>query len=243
MTPEYPALPWRVLLGLAWAAALGRHRNFRQDALACTRHLRLIVHGSENIPAQGPGVVLTNHYFRPGFFAPWIALAISASITHELVWVMTAAWTEAGTLGSQLKAAVSVPVFPKLARVYGFIPMPPMPPRPHEVAARATAVRQLLRAAQGKPSPILALAPEGMDSPDGDGLIIPPPGVGRMLAKLAERGCWFYPVGVVEEAKAFVLNFGPRFRLEGMEDRQVSDQAMRAIAELLPRRIRGVYGK
>jgi hypothetical protein len=140
-----------------------------------------------------------------------------------------------------------VPLYPRLARVYGLISMPPMPPRPHEVAARALAVRQVLAVARRSPPVLLAMAPEGQDPPGGV-LMRPPAGVGRMLVKLAGYGHRFYPVGLYEQGEAVVLHFGPAFHLsmpEGMSteqvDRQASDATMQAIAVLLPTGLRGVY--
>jgi hypothetical protein len=192
-------------------------------------------------------VILVNHYHRPGFFAAWISLAVSAAVPEELVWVMSAAWTEAETLWTRLKAAASVPLYPRLARVYGFVSMPPMPPRPQETAARARAVRQFLAAARRTPPPLLAVAPEGQDPP-GDRLMRPHPGVGRMLARLAEANCRFYPAGVYEEGDTFVVRFGPGYDLAlapGLRpaeiDRQAGDAAMRPIAALLPPGLRGGY--
>lgn len=246
--PEYPAFPFSLVLGAAWSLLRGSRRSFRRDALRCICNLSLKILGVEHIPQSGPGVVLVNHYYRPGFFAGWIALALSAAIPTELIWVMTAAWTEAGTLGSRLRAALSVPLFPRVARMYGFIPMPPMPPRPHEVAARAQAVRRILAAASQIPPPLLAFAPEGMDPPGGV-LMRPPSGVGRLLAKLAQQNLRFYPVGVYEDEMFLTARFGASFCLKspaGLSvdelDRQVADTAMEAIAVLLPPALRGVYG-
>jgi hypothetical protein len=245
--PEMPSFSWQTVLGVAAAVLSGGKRSLRQDALHCTRAVQIKVLGREHIPQAGPGVVLVNHYFRAGFSAVWISMSISAVVPSELVWVMSAAWTEADTIGTRLKAAASVPLYPRLARVYGLISMPPMPPRPHEVAARALAVRQVLAVARRSPPVLLAMAPEGQDPPGGV-LMRPPAGVGRMLVKLAGYGHRFYPVGLYEQGEAVVLHFGPAFHLsmpEGMSteqvDRQASDATMQAIAVLLPTGLRGVY--
>jgi hypothetical protein len=247
LLPDYPAFPLPTLLGVAWAVIGGKKRSFRQDAMDCTRKLQMRILNPENMPQKGPGVVLVNHYYRPGFFAGWIALAVSAAVPVELVWMMTAAWTEGSTPWEWVKARCSVSLFPRLARVYSFIPMPPMPPRAHEVAARARAVRQFLAATRQMPPPVLAVAPEGMD-PLGGQLMQPHRGVGRMLAKLAARGLRFYPVGVFEQDKALILHFGPVFQLSlsaglGAEkiDQEAADSAMCAIAACLPSALRGAY--
>lgn len=246
--PETPPYPLQTVLGLAWALLRGGKRSLRVDALRCTRRLPVKVMGREHIPQSGPGVVLLNHYYRPGFSAAWITLAVSAVVPQELVWVMTAAWTEANSTWTRFQSAASVPLFPRLARVYGLISMPPMPPRQHESAARARAVRQILATARRNPAPLLAIAPEGQDPPGGV-LMRPPPGVGRMLARLAQSGCLFYPLGIYEQDGEVVTNFGPGFQLclqEGLRpdviDRLAADKVMNAIAEQLPLGLRGAYG-
>lgn len=245
--PETPPFPLKVVLGVIWAVLTGGKRSLRRDALACTSRLRIRVLGAANVPQAGPGVVVLNHYFRPGFSAAWIGLTLSAVVPEELVWVMSAAWTEADTVWTRLRAAASVPLFPRLARVYNLVSMPPMPPRPHETAARARAVRQILAIARRSPAPLLAIAPEGQDPPGGV-LMQPPPGVGRMLYKLAQSGCRFYPVGIYEQGEEVVTNFGPSFQLslpEGLSpgeiDRRAADRVMCAIASQLPPDLRGVY--
>jgi hypothetical protein len=245
--PEPPAFPLPVVLGVIWAIVRGGKRSIRKDALRCTRRLPIRVLGAEHIPQAGPGVVLLNHYYRPGFSAAWIGLAVSAVIPHELVWVMSAAWTEANTTWTRLQAAASVPLFPRLARVYNLISMPPMPPRPHETAARARAVRQILETARRDPPALLAITPEGQDPPGGV-LMRLHPGAGRMLFRLAKAGCRFYPLGVYEADQQLVTSFGPGFMLslpEGLRpdeiDRLAADRVMKAIAAQLPPELRGAY--
>jgi 1-acyl-sn-glycerol-3-phosphate acyltransferase len=247
MPPEYPSIPLDLIAQLAGTVLGKGKRSFRRDALHLTRHLPIKILAEDNIPRSGPGVVLVNHYYRPGFFAGWIALAVSAAVPVELTWTMTAAWTAVNTPWMRVKSALSTILFPRLAQVYGFIPMPPMPPRPHETLARAKAVRQILAAAHSQPPRLLALAPEGQD-PTGGGLMHPHPGVGRMLARLAGLGCVFHPVGVYENSPELVLDFGPRLLMSlpygmspGEIDSLAADAVMRAIAARLPESLRGVY--
>ena len=248
MAPTYPPLPLSLALPVAWAGLVGRRRSFQSDARRCTRRLAVNLQGRENMPTCGPALLLVNHYHRPGFGAWWFALALSAALPVEIHWSMTNAWTDDGSPGAKTRAWISARLLPRLANVYGFTSMPPMPPRAHEAAARAAALRRLLAAARleaGRPAPLLALAPEGQDSPDG-ALMRPPPGVGRLLLLLAGMGYPCCPVGVFEEEHALALNFGPAFHLaapEGMErDQGAADLAMQHIARLLPERLRGVYG-
>ncbi len=244
MPPHYPPLPLNTLAALAWTVLRRQRRSFRSDALRWSRGLALEVHGAENIPSAGPGLVVVNHYHRPGFQAMWFALALSAVIPAEMLWTITSAWTDDETPGARERAWMSKHIFPRLAHAYGFISMPPMPPRPFEVAARASAVRALLNAARRRPAPLLGLAPEGMDNPSGPGLQRLPPGAGRLLAAIHQTGHPIYPVGTFENEQALVLNFGAPFDLclqPGSVDPQAAAQVGRAIAALLPPVLRGEY--
>ncbi len=88
---------------------------------------------------------------------------------------------------------------------------------------------------------------KGRTSPDG-GLMQPPPGVGRLLARLDGLGYPYLPVGVAENERSLMLTFGPSFRLNlppGISkmdrDKQASVQVMTAIASQLPEALRGQY--
>jgi hypothetical protein len=254
MYPNYP-IPWLPALQVIWSALLKRPRSFRQDAgrIIARAEIPLHVRGSEHIPCQGPALITFNHYHRPGFGAWWLALAIGSLVPAEMHWTMTAAWTaawtETGEPAAKLRAAISRWLFPRLANIYGFTAMPPMPPRPFEVEARARAVRQVLRAARLQPPPVIAVAPEGMDMPGGV-LACPLPGVGRFLLHLGRLGYPIHPLGAYEEARALCLSFGPPFALEippGLAaeaaDRQAAHAVMQAIARQLPARLRGEFNQ
>jgi hypothetical protein len=212
---------------------------------------------AEHAPAGGPGLITVNHFSRPGFQAWWIPLAVSAEVPAEVHWVMTRAWRFHNRRWSR---ALLVPAFGwllgQVARVYGFTPMPAMPPAPAEAAARADAVRALLAYARRTPRPLIGLAPEGRDSPDGR-LIWPPPGAGRLMGHLARAGLSIVPTGVYEAGGGLCVHFGPAYTLDdamppapagGMaawaaspadRDRQVSRIVMHRIAALLPLPLRG----
>ena len=137
-----------------------------------------------------------------------------------------------------------------MARTYGLVSMPPMPPQPHRVRERAMAVRRtlaLMRPGEGVADPIIGLMPEGRDG-EGGRLIEPPPGVGRFLLLLSRGGVPILPVGVFEREGALTASFGEPFRLEvqpglskGEQDQQAREQVMVAIGRLLPSRLWGVY--
>jgi hypothetical protein len=234
-------------LNVLWSVVRKERRSFRQDATQALALLRfpIRVEGRENIPTCGPAVVVTNHYSRPGFGAWWIALAISAQVPVEMRWSMTSAWTSDVSLASRVMAAISRRLFPRIAGIYSFTAMPPMPPRPFEQAARAKAVRQMLVAARGQPPPVFGISPEGQDTPGGT-LMRPHPGVGRFLHHLSGMGYPFHPVGVYEEAEWLCLRFGHPFHLRvppGLAKDELDRCAsqVEALAWQLPPSLRGEF--
>ncbi len=246
--PRY-AYPRRALLGLGWQVLAGGRRSFAADARACLDCLQppLQVLGREHIPARGPALIVVNHYHRPGFDAWWIALAITSVVPVEMHWVMTDELTFPGKWYAALGQAGSRWLLGRLARIYGFTAMPPMPPRPGDVTRRALAVRRLVAYARQHPDAVLGLAPEGRDIPNG-GLGWPPPGAGRLIALLAELGFPITPVGAYERDGAFWLHFGPAFQLQvppdlsaTEKDRFVARTVMTAIARLLPEPLKGEF--
>lgn len=243
-------IPWPTLLRLAAALPGSRRRNFLQEARSCAARLRppLQVTGEPFVPRTGPCVVTVNHYARPGFHAWWLTLAVSAVVPVPIHWVVTAAWTYPGGLRRRLLTPLSRRLFRRMAAVYGFTCMPPMPPDPAEVAARAAAVRRVLAFARQAPNPVIGLAPEGRDAPGGV-LQMPPPGAGRFLLSLAGLGLAVVPVGLFER-DGLVVHFGPAYQLSvpaGLSpeerDRCASRQVMARIAALLPAELRGDPGE
>ena len=246
--PQYP-FPWKLLPQVLAAMLTGRRRSFRLDALSVMAWSRLpvCVQGQEFIPQAGPALVVFNHYSRPGFGVWWLALAIAACVPVEMHWAMSVEWTTDGTLPATLRAWWSRWFFPRLAGIYGFTPMPPMPPRPFEVEARARAVRHILQAARRQPAPVIGLAPEGRDTTRAV-LDEPPAGMGRMLQHLAGMGSPLYPLGAWEAEHALQLSFGPPFLLpppSGLSrdelDQTASRLVMQAIARQLPAHMQGMY--
>jgi hypothetical protein len=135
----------------------------------------------------------------------------------------------------------------RLAGIYGFSAMPPMPPRPGDVQARASAVRSVLAYARSHPAAVLAIAPEGGDQPGGI-LSRPPAGAGRFLEQLARRGFRMQPVGIFEQQAALCLNFGAPYQLAlppgldaGARDHEAARMVMQPIAALLPGSLQGDY--
>jgi len=163
---------------------------------------------------------------------------------------MTSAWTYPDALRARVVTPLTRIFFRRLAQVYGFTSMPPMPPDPQEVEARARAVRQVLEHVHRAERPLIGLAPEGRDAPkDQPGALIdPPPGVGRFVLQLTRLGLPISPAGVFEADSGLCIRFGQAYGLEipqGIKaeerDRRASREVMVRIANLLPTELRGGY--
>lgn len=247
--PHY-SYPPRTVLGLAANVLFGRRRSFRADGQACLARLEppLRLLRAENVPTSGPCLITFNHYYRPGFDAWWMALAIAATAPVDVHFIMTGELTYPGKWYAPLGMTLSRALLRRLSKIYGFTSMPPMPPRPKDVQARARSVRAALAYAKEHPHAILGLAPEGGDQPGGV-LNWPPSGAGRFLALLEGAGFPILPVGTYEEAGEFCLQFGEPFRLRlpsgvtnEARDRATARIVMAAIARLVPARLRGEFG-
>jgi hypothetical protein len=246
--PHY-RLPRWARGGLLWDLLAQRPRSFARDAQAAVAGLRTppMVLGTEQLPSEGPCLVTCNHYTRPGFAAWWLTLAITAAVAAgrapgadpEIHWVMTAGWR---FQGSRWKPRILTPVTrwacARVARVYGFVTMPPMPPAPEEMGARAAGVLRTVRLARhlAQEGGMVGLAPEGRDVPEGLGE--PPEGVGEFICLLVKAGLPILPVGVTELGGRLRISFGqlfvpeiPRSRIG--RDRMIAQEVMRAIATQL----------
>lgn len=203
----------------------------------------LRVDGAVPDVTHGSWLVVVNHYFRPGFRAWWLSMAISASLPREVCWITTSTLTFPDRLRASTFTPASRWFLRRIARLYGFIPMPPMPPRPFEIEARAAAVRQALRRAT-EPEVLMGLAPEGGDMPGGV-LAQPPAGSGRFLWHLTRHGLRILPVGAFEADGRFCLRFGEPFDLPPSlpppVEASASHRVMSAIAACLPAQLRGSY--
>jgi len=248
MGPDY-SYPRGLFASIALDVLLLRRRNFRRDAKACTGRLKpsLRVIGKENIPQRGPVVITVNHYYRAGFRAQWIALAIAATIPVDMHWIMTGELTYPGRWFAPLGMILSKFALHRAARVYGFTTMPPMPPRSKDVEERAASVRKVLDVVRHVKEPILGLAPEGGDSADGK-LARAASGLGRFGLLLSGAGLKFIPVGAYEADGVFIIHFGEAYGLSvahglssAEKDVQAAHIIMKNIAALLPIYLRGEF--
>jgi hypothetical protein len=237
-----PPLP-RIVLSIL----LGKRRDFQKDARALASHLEhpLVLLGPPPQLPPGGVVILANHYMGPDFKAWWLALAISANLNVPAAWVITREWGYPDLVRRTTVTPLTRVFLQRVAHSYGFFTMPSMPPKPSDVEARAASVRRILRHVASAQSPILAMAPEGADSPDL-GLAPPPAGFGRFLEQVARHGMHFLPAAVYEtDAGALHVRFGPPFDIRRPSAADggchAAELAMRAIAQLLPAELRGAY--
>lgn len=238
--------PFRFISRYACDFFIKKHRSFRADSLEYLGHLHLPLQiiAKENIPEAGPILITFNHYSHPGFKAWWLAQGLAAALPMEIHFAMTGELTYPGKWYAPLGQVISRWVLARLARVYGFTSMPPMPPRAKDVAARARAVREMLEHARAHPDAVLGLAPEGMDDPGGI-LSLPPAGAGRFISLLARAGFPILPVGCYEQEGALCLHFGKQYTLPALSqhspterDRLAAEIVMGRIAALLPVELR-----
>lgn len=232
------------------AIVFRKKRSFRSDAVLAlsASHPPIQVLGRQNIPQSAPCLLLMNHYSRPGFIPIWSAFAISSLLPMESRWLMTSAWTSPNKWWDPIKRRLTSLIFTAISRVYGFIPMPPMPPDPREVSQRAAAVTKLVSLARQQLPIAIGIAPEGRDFP-GAKLGWPPPGMGRLLEQLSTSIPLLIPIGVSEQEKCLVIHFGQPINLQvnkiyadnEEKNRHLSSQVMYAIAELLPPGMRGEF--
>jgi len=246
--PPYRPPP-RLLVGLVWSVLTLRRRSVAEDARAAVERVfpPPEVVGVEHIPPRGPCLVACNHYHRGNRGGWWTALLVTAPLSanrapeadRELHWVMTDAWTyPEGTWQSRYLTPLSRWVFRRVARVYGFVSMPPMPPRPWELEARALGVLQAVRLARrvAQSGGMMGLAPEGRDIEEGLGEA--PENAGRFIALLVEAGLPILPVGVAEVEGRMRVAFGELFWPEipagkGERDVAVAREVMGAIGRVM----------
>lgn len=246
--PKY-SYPPGLFIRVLWDFVLLRPRDLRQDAKGCIENFspRLRVLGMANIPQQGNCVLTINHYHRSGFGAQWLAIATTALVPLEMRWVVTAELMCQGKWYEAIGSRASRIFLKRLAHFYGLITMPPMPPRPKDVEARAASVRKILEYVKLVDEPVLGISPEGYNPPNGV-LTRPAPGFGRFALLLSNAGMRFIPVGGYEAEGIFHLHFGEPYKLNvqsGLTTEQKDEQAMqlvmRNIARLLPTHLRGEF--
>jgi 1-acyl-sn-glycerol-3-phosphate acyltransferase len=238
-----------LILRFVWAVLRGRTRSLPADVETTLMAARPKpqARNDQHIPAEGPFVLVANHYERPGLKVFWGGMLASHAVAQRrtsqksLRWLMTSEWYNF-RLGP-----LPVPVwalrwlFRRLAQVYGLVIVPRAAERR---VGRAAALRTILNVVRDGEEAI-GLFPEAI----GTGQLREPmPGVGSFLFSLSNRGIPILPVGIFEEEGRLIASFGPPFLMQvprgvekGERERLASQQVMVAIGRLLPRELWGVY--
>ena len=143
--------------------------------------------------------------------------------------MITDRWTYPDALRVRMVTPLTHLILTRLAHAYGFVSMPPMPPQPRYREQGARGVHQVLstlRSSREGDAPIIGIAPEGRDSPDGS-LIAPPSGTGRFPVHM--------PVGIAEVDGVLTASYGPPFALGGWSEVDERERDLRASTRLMAR--------
>lgn len=234
-----------------WSMLLGRTRNLADDVGEALWRVRPSPRILDDhwVPAEGPFVVVANHYDRPGLRVLWGGTLVSHAILRRrraqgtVHWLMTSEWYNYRLGPLPVPVFVLRWLFRRIARTYDLV----IVPRGRERAVgRAAAMRTILEVVRRRGEPI-GLFPEGMGSGE---LIEPQPGTALFLLSLSGHGVPILPAGLYEEEGALTIRFGPPFFVRlppeaAREDRDrlARQQVMVAIGRLLPRELWGHYAQ
>ena len=248
LAESYP-LRFSLILRFVWATLWGRRRDLPADIAAALAAVRPPpqVRNDHHVPAEGPFVLVLNHYERPGLKVFWSGCVASHAVAqrrprHKAVrWLMTSEWYNVRLGPIPVPVLVSRLFFRRLGRAYGLVIIPRAAERG---VGRAAALRTILNIARGSDEPI-GLFPEAV----GTGrLIQPPQGLGSFLLLLSSHGLPILPAGAFEEDGRLTVSFGAPFHIEvprgasrAEKERLASQQVMVAIGRLLPEELWGVY--
>ena len=241
---EFPRLP---LARFGLDLLLGRRRSFLKDSqrVMAANPYRREVRGLDNVPSEGPFVLVTNHYGRRGLQTYHHGMFITTVIAErrplspDICWIITSEWYGYHVGPIPIPVWLIRWVFRRVGKVYGVVVMP----RQASLAVgRAAVLRRIARIAQREP---IGLMPEA----GGSGILREPlEGSGLFLQALSERGLPLVPTGVWEEDDTLIVRFGEPFTLpvakEGSrqeQDRQAREQVMVAVGRLLPPAYWGYY--
>jgi hypothetical protein len=236
------------------------------------------VSGDELVPADKPFVIIFNHYESEHVAAWWGPFLMTGVIAERRVpkppsdmrragvensalpnatraepaqvhWLIAREWWYPGGFGRLVKQPLTRLLFARLARVYGFVRVPPVLDGNLTRGEGVVGIRQALALTRGDDSDVVGLAPEGHTGLGGS-LKEPPSGAGLFLLHLTHERLPLLPIGWYEDGSGVLtIRVGAPFPLlvPKMDDRRARDraaatQAMSAIARLLPERLRGAYG-
>ena len=235
------------------------------------------VTGSRFIPPDSPFVAIFNHYESARAAAWWGPLLMTSVIAEHrrratgqgelpslkpigesetgvgadptrIRWLMASEWWYPSGFGRLVKQPLTRFLFGRLAKVYGFVRVPPVLDGDSTRGEGVAGVRRALALTHGEHPALVGLAPEGNTGPGG-ALREPPSGVGLFLLHLTHENIPLLPISWYENERGLLtINIGAPFHLivPRMKDRHARDRAaaklaMTAIGRLLPQRLWGAY--
>jgi hypothetical protein len=232
---------------------LGRRRSFYGDSEKTFARIKPEprVENDHLVPSEGPFVVVTNHYERPGLRLHFAGMLVSRSVGRrrprapEVHWVTTSEWYGRRLGPIPVPTAVWRWLFRRVANMYGFAVMPRQEERRMGRAAALVRLAAYARGGPSRPPEPIGLLPEAL----GKGrLIEAQPGSGAFLKALSDHGIPVLPVGLFERGDVLTAVFGEPFRIEVSAagspeevDRAAREQVMVAIGRLLPEEYWGFY--
>jgi 1-acyl-sn-glycerol-3-phosphate acyltransferase len=238
------------VLQAAYYISRGRPRSLAVDGMHAFRHVPAppILRGADNVPEQGPFVLVANHYERPGLWMAWPAVYLSNVVWQrtgsELHWMAIEEWESFSMGGVRVPPWMTRVVFQRAYGTYGIIAMPSANA---PAAARAGAMRSAVQTI--KAGGVIGLMPEATVGPTPE-LLEAREGVGAFLLLLANAGARVLPVGLFEESARLVAQCGEPFALsvprdvpKQDRDHWVRTRVMCAIRELLPGALWGAYSE
>ncbi|MDQ2741164.1 MAG: 1-acyl-sn-glycerol-3-phosphate acyltransferase [Chloroflexota bacterium] len=232
----YP-FPWDVFFGLVKDLP-GGERSFLADCQTVKARISPppIVEGTEHIARRGPLVVAANHYQRRGLWIGWpgtvitVALAECREADPPIHWLATAGLRLSQHTGRGPEIPCSRLIFQHVARIYGMAALSVSGRR-----ARAQSLRAWLRwLGEGQ---VVGVFPEGLAG-RSDALRPAETGFDGLLTLIYHQGAPILPVGIYECGETLRVRFG-----EPLVGPPNGDAVMRAIASLIPPRMRGPYGE
>ena len=227
-------------------AVLRRRRRLSRDSRAMLRGgpPRPRVHGIEQVPREGPCIVVMNHYERPGLRVWWCAALVGAVLATRRAeeppvhWLITDRFERFRYFGLPMPDRLMAWLLGKIGEAYGLLLVAKPDSAVRSRSALLREAREILRAGA-----VLGVTPEAA-SGSGPELAAAWPGSGASLSWLSSGATPLVPVAVHdEEDGALVAHFGAPFTLERASDEEGARAVMGAVAALLPPELRGVYGE
>lgn len=229
-----PAFVARVLASML----LGRRRDAVRDGLSELARLGVQrrVEGLEHVPADGPCILVMNHYERPGLRVWWAAWFVLTAVAERrggeaVRWMVTDRFYGYRLLGVPIPEGLVAWFLGRIARTYGLLPVARA-----DVARRGPLLRRAYRLLHEERC-ALGVTPEAGNEGDGRTLVRPVRGSTASIAWLARNAVPVVPVAVYEDGtRTLIARFG-----QPLDAEDLGTDVLVPVARLLPEELRGPY--